>query len=333
MGITMWRAQKRCAVIATMAVLSCAAQAQLNGAGSSLARALMQDWSTKVGAPVGGVTYEPSGSGAGFDALKSQSVDFALIDIPQTDVALSQVQVSQYPVAGAGIAVMVNLPQLGASSIKLSAEVLADIYAGAVRDWNHASIQAINKGTALPAVPIVPIWRSDASGSSYVLSTYLARGSNSWRRGKGVTYELKINVGQSVKGGAAVVKKVTETPGAIGYEGVGTARASKLPIAQLKNASGAFVAPEDETIRAALQGAKWSERTNAADLDGSDGARAYPMSAVVYAVIPNAPRKGKTDAGGFFQAALSREADAVRRAGFVAIPEAALKPLETRRAR
>jgi phosphate transport system substrate-binding protein len=249
-------------------------------------------------------------------------VDFGVTDVPLTAVALQQANLRQMPLAAAAVAVVVNIPELGGKPIKLTGDLLADIYTGSIRTWNHSQITAINPGLPLPARAITPIWRSDGSGQSYVFSNYLSRGSAKWRRTISTTNNLSLPAGRGVRGGAAVTEAVKSTPGAIGYDSLGAVQRAGLVIAQLRNASDRFVAPNAASISEALAQAKWSTDSLSADLDGNPGEGVYPMTAVAYALVPG-NRKGGVSAIPFLKAAvISGDAQAVQ-TGFVALPSAA----------
>ena len=299
------------------------AQAQVSGAGSTLVRELMTGWSTQYGSASGGVTYEAIGSSAGVARATEQSVDFGVTDVPMTAGALRQAGLRQMPLAGAAVAVVVNLPELGGKAIKLNGDILADIYQGNITSWNHSQIVGFNPGTPLPNRAIVPIWRSDGSGQSYVFSTYLSRGNPKWRRVVGATQTLNLTTGKSAKGGQAVLEAVKATPGAVGYDALGAAQKAGLGIAELLNGSGKSVAPNAASIAEALDKAQWSKDANAADLDGSAGPGAYPMAAVPYALVPIAVKKARNSALPFIQAAVAQGDAQVKQVGFLPLPAVA----------
>lgn len=299
------------------------AQAQTVGAGSTLVRELMAAWSTQYGASVGGMTYDAVGSSLGVSRATEQSVDFGVTDVALTGAALRQAGLRQVPLAAAAVAVIVNVPELGKTPIKLSGDMLADIYQGNITRWNHSIIAGANPGLALPNRAIVPVWRSDGSGQSHVFSTYLARGNLKWRRLVGSTSNLALTTGVSAKGGQAVLDAVKATPGAIGYDALGAAQKSGLSIAELQNASGKSVAPTAASIAEAVERAQWSKDANSADLDGSAGAGAYPMAVVPYALIPVVARKGQASALPFVQSAVALGDAQVKQAGFLPLPAVA----------
>ncbi len=303
--------------LAVLALFAGTAHAQVTGTGSTLVRDLMTSWTSQYGASVGGASYEPAGSSAGVAKASDGSVDFGVSDVPLTGAALRQAGLRQLPLVAAAVVVVVNLPELAGKPLKLNGDILADIYQGGITQWNHSQIAGANPGVALPNKAIVPIWRADGSGQSYVFSSYLARGNAKWRRTIGSTNNLSLSAGRSARGGQALLDAVKATPGAVGYDALGAAQRAGLTIAELQNAAGKSVAPNAASISAALDNAQWSLDANAADLDGSAGAGSYPMSAVAYALVPLAPKAGRKSALPFMQAAVGQGDAQARQAGFV----------------
>lgn len=302
-----------------IAFVCISASAQTIGTGSTLIRDLMTSWTAAHGAASGGARYEPTGSSAGVAQAREGAVDFGVTDIPLTAAALQQGNLRQMPLAAAAVAVIVNLPELGGKPIKLSGDLLGDIFTGSITMWNHSLIAAANPGLPLPARAIVPVWRSDGSGQSYVFSTYVARGNTKWRRTTASTSNIALSVGKGVRGGAAVLEAVKATPGAIGYDNFGAAQRAGLGIAELRNAADRFVAPSVASINEALAQAKWNNDSQSADLDGSAGAGSYPMSAISYAVI-SGNRKGGVSPVPFLRAAVANGDAQVTQAGLIVLP-------------
>lgn len=309
------------AALAAM-LFAASAQAQVIGTGASSVRDLMATWATQYGGVSGGVSYEATGSSAGVSRATEQSVDFGVSDVPLTAAALRQSGLRQVPLVGAAVVVMVNLPEMAGKTIKLNGDILADIYQGTITQWNHSQIAGANPGVALPNKAIVPIWRADGSGQSYVFSGYLARGNAKWRRSTASTNNLSLKSGTGVRGGQALVDAVKATPGAIGYDSFGAAQKAGLLMVELLNASGKSVAPSAASINAALESAVWSPDSNSADLDGSAGAGAYPMTSVAYGLVPAVPKAGRKSAQGFMQTATTQGDAQARQAGFVPLPSA-----------
>jgi phosphate transport system substrate-binding protein len=298
--------------------------AQVSGAGSTLSRDLMARWGASYGTKVGGVTYEAVGSTRGVEHARRAEVDFGVTDIPLTAVGLTQSNLRQMPLAATAVAVIVNVPELSGQALRLNGDILANIYNGKITTWDHSTIRSINPGVKLPGTTIVPIWRADGSGQSYVFSSYLSRQNQTWRRATGASSQLSGLSGRSVVGGSAMLAAVKSTVGAIGYEGYGAARASGIPVASLRNASDQFVSPSENSINEALAKTRWSFGTaeNAADLDASPGAGTYPMATVIYALLPPSSASVKKAASYLLDAMQNGDASVVA-SGFLPLPATA----------
>lgn len=295
--------------------------AETKGAGSTLARDLMQRWVTDFGKQA--VSYTPVGSSGGLKQLSEKSVQFAVSDRPLAPVQLQQQSLRQVPLAATGVVVVANLPSLAGKTLKLNGATLADIYSGTITTWDHINIKSINPGVALPAIPIKPMWRSDGSGQTWAFTTYLSRYHGAWSRKYGADNRVAFSVGAGHAGGAAVLAAVKTTLGAIGYDVSGEAAKSGLVVAELQNAMSRYVAPTRASIGEALARASWTTTSsvfvppNSADLDASPGENAWPISVVTYAVVP---AEDTGAAMSFLAAAIAQgDKDAVE-ASFVPLP-------------
>jgi phosphate transport system substrate-binding protein len=326
MSMSLFCSKRRNAVtaFALTAVLSSApaiSSAQLVGAGSSLARDLMGTWSTAFAPADNSVKYEAIGSTKGVERVREGSVDFGVSDVPLTEAVLKQSNLKQIPLAGAAVAVIVNIPALKGKIIRLDGDILADIYQAKITNWNHSQILAANPDLKFPDMKIVPVSRADGSGQSYVMSSYIARGNTRWRKAIGGTSRLDLPTGTKVDGGAAMIKAIAATPGAIGYESLSAAQKAELSLVELKNASGGWIGPQANSIAEALGRAQWSKENNTVDLDGSAGAGTYPMATVIYALVPIAPKVAKPAVLAFLKDSINKGDVSVTKVGFVALPK------------
>jgi phosphate transport system substrate-binding protein len=313
------------ALAAAMSLAASTSYAQLSGAGSSFARDLMTRWSATYGAGVGGVTYEAVGSTRGVEHIKAGEVDFGVSDVPLTAAGLRQASLKQIPLAASAVVVAVNVPELAGQTLRLNGDILASIYTGKIDKWNHGQIAGANPGVKLPDRPIVPLWRSDGSGQSYVFSAYLSRNNSAWRRTIGTVSQLRGLSGRSVVGGASMLASIRATPGAVGYEGFGGAQSAGLALSAVKNAADQYIAPNAASINEALTKARWAFDTaeNSADLDAAAGSGSYPMAAVVYALVPAAANAQRKDATAYLVRAIQQGDSDVAAAGFLPLPATA----------
>ena len=229
------------------------------------------------------ITYGGVGSGGGIRSLKDQIVDFGATDAFLSDKEMSQMPapVVHIPTCMGAVVMAYNLP--GVKDLKLSGEIVADIYLGKIKKWNDPRIVAINPGVTLPGGDIHPIYRSDGSGTTFVFSDYLSKVSPEFNEKVGRDKSLKWPAGIAAKSNPGVAGTIGQTEGSIGYVGSEYSFAQNIPAAQLQNQAGNFVAPTTESISAAAAGELPADTrtmiTNSAD------ANAYPIACFTWIVI------------------------------------------------
>lgn len=230
-----------------------------------------------------GIRYEPVGSLSGIMRLSDPEVDFAVSDYPLSAGGLEEVGAAQFPVALGSIAVVHDLDLR--EPLRLDATTLADVYLGDLTRWDDPAIAELNPGLELPDLPITPVHRSDGSGSTHGLTAYLTAEAEEWAE-LGTGTQLDWPVGPGVERSSGMIDEVEKSEGALGYVEYGQAERAGLAIAELANAQGAYVAPGDTTMRAAVADVEWSAEDHfawsAADADDS---AAYPMTVAIYALL------------------------------------------------
>ena len=174
-----------------------------------------------------------------------------------------------------------NLPEV--KDLKLSGEVIADIYLGKITKWNDAKIKELNPGIILPDKELTPVYRSDGSGTTFVFSDYLTKVSNDWKDNMGTGKSLKWPVGLAAKGNPGVAGTISQTPGSIGYIGSEYAFSLNIPMAQMKNSSGNFITPNTESISAAAKGDIPADTRTM--ITNSSAPDAYPISCFTWIIL------------------------------------------------
>jgi phosphate transport system substrate-binding protein len=173
-------------------------------------------------------------------------------------------------------------------TLKLSGDVIADIFLGKITKWNDARIASLNKGEALPNQDILVVHRSDGSGTTYIWTDYLSAVSKDWAAGPGKGKDVKWPVGLGGKGNEGVAGQVKQLAGSIGYVELIYARQNKIPYASIKNASGAFV---DATIESITEAAAGVAKGLPKDTDfrvsivNAPGKGAYPISSMTWLLV------------------------------------------------
>ena len=262
----------------------------LTGAGATFPYPLYSKWFSDYAAQTGvKINYQSIGSGGGIRQLSEGTVDFGASDSPMSDedIAKAKGPVMHFPTVLGAVAVAYNLPGL-AAPLKLSGDVVADIFAGRITKWNDPRIAATNPGVSLPGDDILVVHRSDGSGTTFVFTDYLSAVSPSWAAGPGRGKEISWPVGLGGKGNEGVAGQVKQTPGAIGYVELAYAKQNNLATAAIRNASGNFVNPTPEGMTAA---AASSASSLPADTDyrltivNAAGADVYPITSFTWILV------------------------------------------------
>ena len=274
-----------------MAAPSMSSSVDLNGAGATFPYPIYSKWFSDYAAAASiKINYQSIGSGGGIKQLSEGTVDFGASDGPMSDEEMANAKggkVLHFPTVLGADAVTYNLPEVKAP-LRLTGELVADIFLGKISKWSDARIAAENAGVALPEKDILVVHRTDGSGTTYIFTDYLSAVSKAWAAGPGKGKSVQWPVGLGGKGNEGVAGSVKQTPGTIGYVELAYANQNKLPVALIKNSSGNFVGPSIETITAAADGAA-SALGPASDyrvsIVNSAGANAYPISSFTWLLV------------------------------------------------
>jgi phosphate transport system substrate-binding protein len=261
----------------------------LTGAGSTLVAPIMSKWQSDYEKSSGNtVTYGAIGSGGGIDQITNRTVDFGASDAPLSpDQFKAADGVQQIPWALSGTVPAYNISGVD-PGLKLSGEVLTDIYLGKVTQWDDPAIAKLNPGVSLPSTKITPVYRSDGSGDTYAFTNYLSTISPEWKSKVGTSTEVKFPTGVGGDGNDGVSAAISQTDGAIGYVGLAYALSNKLSMPNVENAAGNFPVPGVDSVKAAAAAVDTINKDNSislADLPAS-AKDAYPISTYTYVIVP-----------------------------------------------
>jgi phosphate transport system substrate-binding protein len=261
----------------------------LQGAGATFPNPLYQKWLSEYGKlhPNMRIDYQSIGSGGGIKQLKEQTVDFGASDAPMKDEDLKSApgEILHIPTVLGAVVITYNLPGLN-QQLRFSSEVLADIYLGKITKWNDSRISADNPGVTLPANDITVVYRSDGSGTSAVFTDYLSKVSSEWKDKVGAGTSPRWPVGLGAKGNEGLTGQVKNTPNTIGYVELAYAVQNKLPVANIKNAAGAFVEPTIESVTAAAAASAGSTPEDLrVSITNAAGPTAYPIASYTYILV------------------------------------------------
>lgn len=228
------------------------------------------------------VAYGGIGSGGGVRNLRDKIVDFAGSDAFLSDKEMAEMPpVVHVPTCMGAVVLAYNLDGVG--ELCLTGELIADIFAGKINKWNDERLVQFNPGVALPDADIIPVFRSDGSGTTFVFTDYLTKVSPMWAAEYGAGKSVDFPTGQAAKGNPGVAGVIKQTKNSIGYVGSEYAFAQKIPYARVQNKTGELVMPTPATISAAASGDIPADtRCSITDADASG---AYPISTFTWMII------------------------------------------------
>jgi phosphate transport system substrate-binding protein len=229
----------------------------LTGAGATFPYPIYSKWFSDYAARTGvKINYQSIGSGGGIRQLSEGTVDFGATDSPMTDAEMAKAKggpILHIPTVMGAVVATYNVAGVS-QPLKLTGEVLADIFLGRIRRWNDARVTTLNPDVALPNQEILVVHRSDGSGTTFIFTDYLANVSPAWKTGPGKGKEVQWPAGLGAKGNEGVAGQVKQTPGSIGYVELAYAKQNRLAFASMRNASGEYVIPTIESVTAAAAG-------------------------------------------------------------------------------
>ena len=265
---------------------------QITGAGATFPAPVYTKWGEAAKAAAGiELNYQAIGSGGGQNQILQRTVDFGASDAPMDPAKLDSGKLLQFPTVMGAVVIIVNLPDVKDNVLKMSGEMLADIYAGKITKWNDPALVEMNRDVKLPNLAIAPVYRADGSGTSFVYTSYLSAVSPDWKSKVGANTSVKWPAGAGAKGNDGVAATVHNTRGGIGYVEYAYAHQNHLTTIQLRNKAGSFVKPEMESFAAAAASGDWAGAKNfAVDLIDQPGAKSWPIVSATFIELPKDPK-------------------------------------------
>jgi len=315
-------------VIMTLVCLSMAggvyASELINGAGATFPYPLYSKWAYDYAKKTGvKLNYQSIGSGGGIKQIQAKTVDFGASDAPLSVEELDESGLMQFPMAIGGVVPVVNIKGVKAGELKLTGDVLADIYLGKITKWDDKRITALNPSLSLSG-KITVVSRSDGSGTTWIFTSYLDKASPAWHKETGFGKAVKWNTGVGGKGNEGVATYVQRIKNSIGYVEFAYALENKLTHAKLKNRDGNFVDPSIDSFMAAAEGADWKGTPGySVVLTDQKGANAWPISGATFILVHKKPENCSNikKVLGFFDWAYRNGGGMARSLDYVPIPE------------
>jgi len=241
------------------------------------------------------VNYQGIGSGGGIQQFTANTIDFGATDVPMNAAELEAATrtggaVVQIPVALGGVAIAYNLPGVGRGQLRLDSATLAQIFMGKISTWNNAAITRLNPALKLPNLSILPVHRSESSGTTYITTDYLTSVSSEWAKTLGEGKIVSWPTGLGGKGNPGVAAAIKQHPGAIGYVELAYALANNIPYLALENKAGVYELPSQATVgAAAAQFPHVSAKTFA--IVNASGRTSYPIAGYSWVLLRQHPRR------------------------------------------
>jgi phosphate transport system substrate-binding protein len=273
----------------------------LNSAGSTLAYPIYSKWFSEYHNlhPNVQINYASIGSGGGIQQLRSGTVDFGASDMPLNDKLLGtfNFKIVQFATVLGAVVPIYNLPGVN-TDLRFTPQALAGIYLGRIKKWNDPAITRANPGISFPDKDIVPVHRSDGSGTTFVWTDFLSKVSPEWKSKVGSDTSVSWPVGLGGKGSEGVTGVVEQTPYAFGYVELIYAIQNHLAYGLVQNPTGKFIkASLDNVTLAAQSVAEDLAKDIRVSITNAPGPDAYPISTFTYLLIPvqiNNPAKRDT---------------------------------------
>ncbi len=308
-----------------------AAAADITGAGATFPAPVYSKWAGEYAKKTGNqVNYQSIGSSGGIRQILAKTVDFGASDAPMTQEDLDKNGLIQFPTVIGGIVPVFNLPGIQPGQVKMTGEVLADIYLGKIRKWNDAALAKLNPGVKLPDTEIAVVRRADGSGTTNGFTDYLSKISAEWKSKVGSGTTVNWPVGTGGKGNEGVAAFVTRLPGAIGYVEYSYAKQTKMPYASMQNAAGNFVMPDEDTFKAAAGQADWKKDAFGPNLNNGTAKDAWPITSATFILMYKKQDKPEQAANvvKFFRWAYSNGGKMASELDYVPMPDNVVKLIE-----
>lgn len=264
---------------------------EITGAGATFPAPIYAKWADAYQRATGNkVSYQSIGSGAGIKQIEANTVDFGASEMPLKTEDLEKGGMVQFPAVIGGVVPVVNLPGVKPGQMKLTGQVLADIYLGKVEKWTDPEIAKLNPGMQLPDQDIAVVRRADGSGTSFLFTNYLSKVSPEWKQkvGEGISVQWPLGLGG--KGNEGVSAFVQRIPASLGYVEYAYAQQNKLNHTQLQNADGVFVRPDEASFQAAA-GTDWTKSAYSEILTNRPGKQAWPITGATFILMYKAQNK------------------------------------------
>lgn len=310
--------------------------ADITGAGATFPYPVYAKWAEAYKKQTGvGLNYQSIGSSGGIRQINAGTVAFGATDAPVKGEDLDKRNQVQFPAVIGGTVPIVNLEGFKPGELRVTGQVLADIYMGTVVKWNDPKLTALNPGKNLPNQNITVVHRADGSGTTFNWTDYLSSVSVEWatKVGKGAAVKWPASSSVGGKGNEGVAANVNRIKGSIGYVEYAYVKKNNLTHMQLQNKSGAWVNPDDKTFAAAADGADWfSVSGMGISIVDQSNKNAWPITTASFIVMYKDPKDKEQSAEvlKFFDWAFKNGKELALELDYVPLPDSLTKSIRER---
>ena len=325
------------ALVLSAGIAAPAFAVDITGAGATFPYPIYAKWAEAYKAKSGvGMNYQSIGSGGGIKQIKAKTVDFGASDMPLKAEELEKDGLTQFPAIMGGVVPVVNIPGIKPGQLKVTGQILADIYLGTIKKWNDAALVKLNPGVKLPEQDILAVHRSDGSGTSFLFTDYLSKISTDWKSkvgaGTAVAWPKDNSTAVGGKGNEGVAAYVQRLNGAIGYVEYAYAKKNKMSHMALLNKDGKYVQPDDASFQAAAANADWAKAPGFyLVLTEQPGAQSWPITGASFILLHKTQAdaaKGK-EVLSFFDWAFQNGGKMASELDYVAMPASVVKLIQS----
>jgi len=313
------------------AVAFAAAAQEITGAGATFPAPLYSKWASEYNRATNiKINYQSVGSGAGIKQIEAKTVVFGASDMPLTDDKLKELGLFQFPTVIGGVVPVINVKGIEPGQLKLTGTLLADIFLGKIIKWDDAAIRALNPSLTLPDQAITVVRRADGSGTTFIWTNYLSKVSKEFKDTIGEGTAVNWKVGAGGKGNEGVAAMVKQLPGTLGYVEFAYVKQNKMSWVNVQNNAGTWVAPTEDSFRAAAANAEWN-KSYYQILTNQAGKEAWPITGATFILVyikPEDAAKSRT-AMTFFDWAFSNGDRAADDLDYVSLPAAVKTKIRT----
>jgi phosphate transport system substrate-binding protein len=231
----------------------------LDGAGATFPTPLFQDWIFDYEAevnPDASINYQSIGSGGGIEQFLSETVDFGSSERFLDDETLAEAaeirgcEAIQFPVVFGAVTIAFHDDEM--DDLILDAETIAGIFQREITTYDDPAIAELNPDRDLPDTDIIPVHRSDGSGTTSVFTVYLDHTADNWELGEGTEVQWPAGT-LGGQGNEGVTAQIQQNPGGLGYVNQAYALENDLPTARILNDDGNPIKAELENTTEAAE--------------------------------------------------------------------------------